>query len=1200
MKTRQYFQSSIVELEGLFKSHKDNIHLLEEIYYELQFRKTRRAIGLRKKIEELIQIAGTESKDIEIVTEINNNNVSILTKDKTYDIKAATNSRLKLEENNTIINYISQTINNISGNEKGPNHIPGVKQTTYSDVDKILASWLTLEVLTPQPLPKARELEAINRKLIRLDDISEPWNDRQFNKKGKETSVYWMIYLGELDLSKAVESILKVFPDEAIEERSEVAGNTTLGVIVLDEKGQLVEENMFLSSFAWGYGKVRVGKLKELATFTDAEKEIKSKMQKIIINQNEEGEVQPIYFDDIKRINEWLITELHIPRGEVLLPGVAVRVPQFSWYSEAPEPELLNSFFIRDIVKVRKSFHENKVGRALISYMGADSSKTKQDVVKDKNLLADTLAPERMPLCRWTGRGRYPLYLMQQAAINHAAKELINEGLVSVNGPPGTGKTTLLRDIVAKVVLDRAIAMAQFENPESAFIHTASMKTGKAFTHLYKLDDRLIGHEIVIASSNNKAVENISREIPSSSAIADDFEPPLKYFQAISDAVAADDDEVICGKTWGLAAAVLGNSANKAAFVKSFWWDKKRGMAAYLSAITGGYDIDNLEYFDETTEQSTIPEVVLLETPPKNEIEALDRWKTARMDFLNKLKKVKDLRDDAQKVYEAVNRKPKIEKQIEEIAHELETTRQKIVIIEDRLNTLKKNYDKALKDEYMAVEDRKATELLRPGFFSRLFRTTRFKEWNEQMVNAFNEVKEAKANVKSTLKLLEQVENEFVSLKSKIEKGMRTKTELDEAYESIKSTINEAKKYMGINLADDDFWQRDDQKLQMLSPWIFKDLQNARDDLFYSSFSLHRAFIDASAKYTKHNLRAVLEILKGRDLTEKQEPAKRSLWASLFMVVPVISTTFASTSRLFESLGKEELGWLLIDEAGQATPQAALGALWRAKRAVIIGDPLQIEPVVTMPQKLIKTIFSQFDLSNDEWAAPDVSAQILADRCSWFGTTLSLDDGELWVGSPLRVHRRCEQPMFSISNFIAYNSLMVYGTQPDRSQIADILGKSVWIDVDGNAIGKWCEDEGKLAVKILKKLLNSGISDPNIFFITPFRMVSLKLREMIRNEHSVASCLSKKVWEWTNERVGTIHTFQGKEADTVVLVLGAPLNESAGARSWAGGTPNLLNVAITRAKRRIYVIGNHNAWKNEGYFKYLASSIPVKKIVDFL
>jgi superfamily I DNA and/or RNA helicase len=311
----------------------------------------------------------------------------------------------------------------------------------------------------------------------------------------------------------------------------------------------------------------------------------------------------------------------------------------------------------------------------------------------------------------------------------------------------------------------------------------------------------------------------------------------------------------------------------------------------------------------------------------------------------------------------------------------------------------------------------------------------------------------------------------------------------------------------------------------------------------------------------------------------------------LFLVVPVISTTFASIARCFGPLGREQLGWLLIDEAGQATPQAAVGALYRAKRAIVIGDPLQIQPVVTTPPKLIRAIFSEFNVNTEDWAAPDMSVQTVADRVSWFGTNILTDDGDIWVGSPLRVHRRCENPMFKISNHVAYDGLMVYGTQPGTSPIGDILGESLWIDVDGDAIGKWSEAEGKRALALLRKLLDGGLEDPDMFFITPFRIVAQKLREMIRSERSIAERLPGGAWDWTRDRVGTVHTFQGKEADTVVIVLGAPLDVSTGARRWAGHPPNLLNVAVTRAKRRLYVIGKREAWKNAGAFSYLAQML---------
>jgi hypothetical protein len=73
--------------------------------------------------------------------------------------------------------------------------------------------------------------------------------------------------------------------------------------------------------------------------------------------------------------------------------------------------------------------------------------------------------------------------------------------------------------------------------------------------------------------------------------------------------------------------------------------------------------------------------------------------------------------------------------------------------------------------------------------------------------------------------------------------------------------------------------------------------------------------------------------------------------------------------------------------------------------------------------------------------------------------------------------------------------------------------------------------------------------------------------------------------------VGTVHTMQGKEADVVILVLGGD-PDRPGARRFAIQEPNLLNVAVTRAKRRLYVIGNRDTWGNEPYFNVLAASIP--------
>ncbi|GGB65871.1 hypothetical protein GCM10010833_21290 [Blastomonas aquatica] len=56
-------------------------------------------------------------------------------------------------------------------------------------------------------------------------------------------------------------------------------------------------------------------------------------------------------------------------------------------------------------------------------------------------------------------------------------------------------------------------------------------------------------------------------------------------------------------------------------------------------------------------------------------------------------------------------------------------------------------------------------------------------------------------------------------------------------------------------------------------------------------------------------------------------------------------------------------------------------------------------------------------------------------------------------------------------------------------------------------------------------------------------------------------------------------------------MLGAPNTDQIGARGWAGKTPNLLNVAVTRSKEVIYVVGNRSLWRSSGVFSDLDTQL---------
>ena len=658
----------------------------------------------------------------------------------------------------------------------------------------------------------------------------------------------------------------------------------------------------------------------------------------------------------------------------------------------------------------------------------------------------------------------------------------------------------------------------------------------------YPIVDQLRGFEMLVVSSNNMAVENVTKELPGAGAIAEDA-TDLRYFKSIS-------DELLDSETWGMMAAVLGSAKRREEFLKVFWWDKEASIRVYLDRACGATSRGRKSTAHPSERSQKFIEE---EDPPSNESEAQKRWQEARKQFLEAWK----ASETSASLFQSISNYIRCEE-----TRRLESKR--------------------------TAERGKAHRSSRPGWLARLLRTQSYRNWwceGQQIEQDQNKVEKDYEKVSGKFGTDVQAASKFGAfiLSSKVDPLG------DEAHQ-----IAAFKELLTGRIMDETFGRAGHSDQQMWTPWFDDRAHRVRDEVFVKAMHLHKAFIGAAAGRLRSNLNLLVDVLNGKSVKFLDDDGKfvkdyglAQLWASLFLFTPVVSSTLASVGRMLGGLPPESLGWLLIDESGQAVPQSAVGALMRTRRAVIVGDPLQIEPVVTFPDGLTPKVFEHFGVDAEPFNAPAASVQTLADSAGPFCGKLGSSD----VGIPLLVHRRCQDPMFSISNQVAYADLMVTGVVPAGSKIANVLGRSCWFDVRGQGSGdgqKWCKEEGEKVVDLLRQL--KDVEKPiDVFIITPFRVVLEGLRNHVRDSGVLKEfdLEDEAANDWRANRIGTVHTFQGREAECVIFVLGAPEEEQRGTRKWAGGTPNLLNVAVSRAKRVLYVVGNRDLWKTAGCFQEL-------------
>lgn len=1013
------------------------------------------------------------------------------------------------------------------------------------DIQKnILKFWRDIEIFNLPDLPD---------KMVFLErETPLPWLVPQ--EPLEDAKRRYILYFGKQQKQQVVKLIEELTGDIEVKPdwMEKVSGNTCMAILILEEDGTLSEEGAYLqASYLHGLKCLQDGEKMDTVSekLEKEQEEFRDRHTKKPLSNDSDQSKEPekISWPELSReisaLNNLNIKDLDC-KETIYCQSLIL-----SKKIKNTDASFLNCFYLEDLNQLIAT--PSNWNKGLNTYLKPEVETAKrEDLLKDAKAFFKTINPENMPLGRWPSNPSYGTYSAQLGAISTALNGLKNGGIMGVNGPPGTGKTTLLSDIVSEIIVQRAKKLISLNNILMFMPGERIQRESDFLTHFPVKATLFEDAGIVVASNNNAAVENISKELPDREKAHNSFES-ADYF-------SAHTQSLIKNESWGLLAVALGNSENRGLFKSNFWFNTKdkKGFSHYLGSLySNPEETDHTLIYREKFEQCKTELNLLI-----NEFEV---FRKSASDFHAALpEQLNDL-----------SKKTELENVIGQLKGKIFTLEQNIKekgAEKDRLNQELKEVK-----ELISLHQLGKPPLF---FFQKLFNTKTFKAWNLPFQQYLSELNKISLQLNENRKQAQELKAEL-GKNGAIQKNLNNELSVLEiriqAYNTKKETLHITYGIDYSNLPDENLYKaftEDKDSFHKSNPWSSNKINTLRSNIFLKSLKIHEYAVHCNAKQFRNNINILLEMLDSKAVVSKR--IATSVWKTFFFLVPVVSTSLASVGRLFKNLEADSIGWLLLDEAGQATIQSAAGIINRSKRSIIIGDPLQIEPVITTPAKLIEILNRPYK-NEHTWSPLTSSVQKLADRITSQGTEMKLaDDQKIWTGFPLRTHRRCQDPMFSLANHISYSDQMVNATPYEKNNF--IPGPSAWFHVAGQTVEN--KQVIREEIELLKEKLAIIGTASEIFVISPFKSVADKCRTELHKD-------------FPNVKCGTIHTFQGKEADTVFLILGSnPKTE--GSRIWASAKPNMLNVALTRAKKNFYVIGNRILWQSCKNFDYLSAKLP--------
>lgn len=302
---------------------------------------------------------------------------------------------------------------------------------------------------------------------------------------------------------------------------------------------------------------------------------------------------------------------------------------------------------------------------------------------------------------------------------------------------------------------------------------------------------------------------------------------------------------------------------------------------------------------------------------------------------------------------------------------------------------------------------------------------------------------------------------------------------------------------------------------------------------------------------------------------------------SFLEIFNIISVTSLSAKATLP-LSNELFDIVVIDEASQCDIASAIPLILRAKQLVVIGDPLQLKHITSLNKFEEEKIKEHLHLSGSVYLK--YKEKSLWDYSESFITNANNNNKIVNIDR----HYRCHPDIIGYSNEAFYNPKLGVDLKICTKKENFILEPSgiKWI----NVIGKHKADSININEAEIEKSIEIASHFANLYthvsigIVTPF-------------SHQAKEIFNKIPLNLKSRIVAdTVHKFQGDEKDIMIYSLVVTNNSPDSKIYWIDNmVPESVNVAVTRAKNTIYIVGNKEYIKSKS-----SKQKPLGKLVDYV